>query len=228
MNNALTAERLRELLHYDPLTGTFRWRFDRGPIKGKSIAGTITCYGYISISVDGKKYPAHRLAWLYSNGAFPSSIDHKNGVRSDNRIENLREASAKQNMQNMRSAHKTNKSGFLGVHAHAHGAWRAQIRIDGKKIYIGTYSTPELAHAAYLAAKKSSHPFGLVADDAGPSPERRSKQRRGASGIEGVSRSGNRWAAYARRRDGTQAWIGRFTTKEEARSARIAWDLAHL
>ena len=225
----VTQARLMELFNFDPAVGVFTKRLKkRGGARQGEPVGTITERGYTRIKCDGKLLYAHRLAWLYSSGAFPSSIDHKNGVRSDNRIENLREASAKQNMQNMRSAHKTNKSGFLGVHAHAHGAWRAQIRIDGKKIYIGTYSTPELAHAAYLAAKKSSHPFGLVADDAGPSPERRSKQRLGASGIEGVSRSGNRWAAYARRRDGAQAWIGRFTTKEEARSARIAWDLAHL
>jgi len=88
------------LLTYDPYTGLFTWLVDAysNKVKGK-IAGSIK-EGYINISIDRKLYRAHRLAWLYVNGVFPSEIDHINRVKSDNRICNLREVSRSENCQN--------------------------------------------------------------------------------------------------------------------------------
>ena len=74
----LIAERLRELLSYEPETGVFRWRVSRGPAVAGSVAGSLTTYGYIKIKVDGRFYRAHRLAWIYVHGVWPSKdLDHK-------------------------------------------------------------------------------------------------------------------------------------------------------
>jgi citrate synthase len=90
----LTAEELRRVLHYDPDTGIFTWKVtlsNRNPAGKK--AGCIDHYGYIMMSIHGKRYKAHRLAWLYMTGAWPTNqIDHKFNNRSDNRFSELREA----------------------------------------------------------------------------------------------------------------------------------------
>ena len=88
----LTAERLRERLHYDAGTGVFTRRVGSGHARAGDMAGTIHSTGYVRISIDGGKYTAHHLAWLYVHGVWPSDqIEHINRKRSDNRIANLRE-----------------------------------------------------------------------------------------------------------------------------------------
>ena len=155
----ITAIELRKLLTYDPHTGLFHNignRNNNGALAGM-VAGTTTAYGYISIIINKKHYFAHRLAWLYMTGEWPSDlIDHKNRIRSDNRFDNLRIASNSMNMQNAVEPRKNNSSGFLGVIPHGK-AFRAQIMIGGKTKSLGTYSTPEKAHQAYLNAKAITH-----------------------------------------------------------------------
>lgn len=154
----LTAHRLRELLAYDPDTGLFtrRVRTGRTVVVG-SVAGNVNPRGYVSISVDAKLYLAHRLAWLYINGSWPTGqIDHINGVRSDNRAANLRVVDQIKNSQNMRRPGSRNTSGFLGV-SKRRGRWRAIIRFDGKTKQIGTFDSPQEASEAYLAAKRVAH-----------------------------------------------------------------------
>ena len=91
----LTAERLRERLHYDAETGVFTRRFGSGHARAGDMAGTVHRTGYVRISIDGGKYTAHHLAWLYVHGVWPSDqIEHINRKRSDNRIANLRERRA--------------------------------------------------------------------------------------------------------------------------------------
>lgn len=161
MSVALTAERLRELLAYDPGTGTFTWRVRSARrIKVGDAAGCDNGYGYLRIRIDGVEHKAHRLAWLYVNGLWPvSQIDHINGLRDDNRIGNLRDVSQSVNSQNLRSATAQNKSsGLLGVSWHKRDSrWVAQINIDGKKHHLGYFNTAELAYAAYLEAKREFH-----------------------------------------------------------------------
>jgi hypothetical protein len=92
-------------------------------------------------------------------GEWPThQVDHKNSVRNDNRWENLRLATNAQNQQNLRKARADNSSGFLGVFPNKN-RWSAQIAINGKSKCLGTFDTPELAHAAYLKAKASIHEF---------------------------------------------------------------------
>ncbi len=97
----LTAERLRELLTYDPETGHFRWVFTKGCRAGGQIAGTVRRDGYLCIAVDGRKHKAHRLAWFYMHGRWPHpEIDHINRSKLDNRLCNLREATRVENNAN--------------------------------------------------------------------------------------------------------------------------------
>lgn len=151
---ALTQNRLREVLNYDPETGEFVRKISvtYNALAGDQ-AGNKTGNGYLEIRVDGRSYLAHRLAWLYMTGAMPDQqIDHKNRIKIDNRWSNLRAASQSQNLANIRR-HKDNKSGFKGVsRSRVHGKYHAHIRINGKNRYLGTFSDPADAHAAYVSA----------------------------------------------------------------------------
>lgn len=158
---AIQADRLRELLDYDPGTGVFVRRKNLGGIHKGSNAGSISREGYLRIQLDGKKYLCHRLAWLYIYGRWPiDQLDHINGIRSDNRIENLRECSNSENSQNVR-AHKDG-AGMLGATWDKRcGKWLSQICVNGKKIFLGRFDAQEKAHSAYLKAKYQYHGFGV-------------------------------------------------------------------
>lgn len=164
----LTQARLREVLAYDPATGAFTWNVmlsSRGPVG--SVAGSYTRKGYWRVRIDGREYMAHRLAWLYVTGSWPTKqIDHRNTNRADNRFDNLRLATNSQNGGNRRLSSK-NRTGFKGVSFASRCAKRpynAQISINGKSKNLGYYATPEAAHAAYLAA--ASEHFGDFAREA--------------------------------------------------------------
>lgn len=153
------AARIRELLDYDSTTGIFTWRVGRSGLACKgSIAGTTCSKGYIKIRVDGSTYKAHRLAWLYFYGAWPSKdLDHINQKKLDNRISNLREVSASQNNQN-KTKRKDNTSGYRGVSRHKRGnQWQARIKIQGKEHYLGLFDSSIEASHAYEAAAKQLH-----------------------------------------------------------------------
>lgn len=157
----LTAQLLRELLHYDQETGVFtRIVRTSNRINVGAVAGTRRPDGYLKISLLDSAFLAHRLAWLYVTGDWPKwQIDHINGVRSDNRWANLRDVPPYVNQGNQRVAHAKNKSsGLLGVTWNARkNKWAAQISATGKQIHIGLFDRPEDAHAAYLDAKRRLH-----------------------------------------------------------------------
>lgn len=157
----LTQDELKSLLMYDPATGVFIWRVTRSPkvVKG-SVAGSVNNEGYHHIKFNNVNYKAHRLAWLYMYGVWPSDgIDHINRVRNDNRIENLRLATKTQNGQN-RSISKANTSGVTGVTWYKKSQrWRAQIRVDMQHIYLGTYDTIEDAANARHRAEAKFYPY---------------------------------------------------------------------
>lgn len=157
----LTQERLKELLDYDPETGVFVWKVCAAKnIKAGSVAGCKILDGYIKIRINGNLYRAHRLAWLYIYGCWPTNqIDHINRVRDDNRLCNLREATNQENSWNT-NKRKDNTSGYRGVCWDKRTKkWQANIAINGNKKHIGHFDTPETAHAAYLAAKEEHHKF---------------------------------------------------------------------
>lgn len=153
----ITAPQLRELVHYDPETGDFTALVKRHSCYVGKKLGHVDG-GYVKINLCGKTYKAHRLAWLYVNGAFPDEdIDHVNGTRSDNRWANLREASRGQNMMNI-GVKKHNTSGWKGVSLYkTTGKWKAQIQIEGKKIGLGYYDDIKEAAEAYIFAALEFH-----------------------------------------------------------------------
>lgn len=153
----LTQARLKELLNYDPQTGVFVWVSSNlsGTKKGDT-AGAVD-HGYRTIQVDGKLIKAHRLAWLYVYGVFPKGkLDHRNRIRSDNRIDNLREATHAENMRNA-GKRANNTSGYKGVSRRENGRWVAQCSFSNKKIHIGVFDSPQEAHEAYCAFTAPLH-----------------------------------------------------------------------
>jgi hypothetical protein len=157
----LGAERLRELLDYDPLTGVFTWRVrlsNRAPVGSSPRRKAIT--GYMRVRVGGRLYLAHRLAWLHVHGKWPDDeIDHINGDRADNRIANLRDVNSRQNKENRRAAQSNNKScGLLGATWRKNERkWAGQITVRGRISHLGYFDSAEEAHAAYIAAKRVHH-----------------------------------------------------------------------
>ena len=156
----LTQQHLKELLHYDKETGIFTWKISRcNSIKIGDEAGNKHNAGYLIIGISilsvPKRYLSHRLAWLYVYGEFPKEhIDHVNHDRKDNRIDNLREATQKHNCRNA-SKYKTNKSGINGVNWHKRvKKWRAEIKVNGKKIHLGYSTDKNEAICARLHANK--------------------------------------------------------------------------
>lgn len=155
---------LKELLDYDACTGIFMWKKKRKGIKVGKPLGSCNGRGYLRITVSGKSEYAHRLAWLYVYGAWPSkTVDHINGNRSDNRIENLRLASYSENNQNKKYAQSNSNSKALGVCWHKKAnKWQAHICVDGKRKYLGLYAEKEVAEQAYINAKRELHPFNTL------------------------------------------------------------------
>lgn len=155
--DSLTHERLRELLHYDPDLGWFMRKVGRCRWREGEVAGALNEDGYVVIKLDDVQHAAHRLAWLYMTGSWPSQhIDHIDGQRSNNAFINLRDVTKSINAQNMRKARIDSTSGFLGASRHKKG-WQAQLQVGGVLHYLGFYGTAEAAHAAYVAAKRRLH-----------------------------------------------------------------------
>lgn len=157
----VTAAVVRELLRYDAATGALEWR----PRKGRGCrtdligtrAGSPHKDGYLHVALKGKKYLAHRLVWLHTKGVWPTGeIDHINGDRSDDRIENLRDVSKAVNQQNQRKGKGVCAS--LGVDLiRRTGMYRARITVKGKVKHLGYFEFLREAERAYLSAKRELH-----------------------------------------------------------------------
>ena len=154
MEKELTQKYLQELLEYDQDTGIFRWKVrPRYGIKNGSIAGNCRGDGYICIQIKGKIYKAHRLAWLYVYGIWPSgNIDHINRNPCDNGIINLRDTNQQVNNYN-RSFTKSNKLRAKGVVKRG-SRYQATIKYNGKQEYLGRFDSIEEAQDAYNKAYK--------------------------------------------------------------------------
>lgn len=158
-SQTLTAERLRELLDYDPATGHFQWKRSlKGGVRAGDLAGCSSDSGggreYKRIRVDGRLYYAHRLAWLYVCGEWPpNQIDHKNG-QSDS-ISNLRAATSTENLGNTRKR-SDNTSGFKGVSRHKSG-WQVHVWRERKLVFRGLFGTAREGGIAYDEAATKFH-----------------------------------------------------------------------
>jgi HNH endonuclease len=158
--NDLIASHLQEHFLYEAETGMLKC-IKRLP-KSRHQIGEYVGYkdkeGYIRINFFGKCFYMHRLAYLCHYGNLPTNpIDHINGDKTDNRIENLRVSDANSNIQNQRKAHKSNKScGTIGV-SKVKDKYQARIYFAGKLHHIGVFESLEEASNAYIHEKRIHH-----------------------------------------------------------------------
>lgn len=155
----LTQARLRELLDYDSGTGIFIWRIGSKGAKAGSIAGCICDHGYMRISINNRRYYAHRLAWLHETGEWPEyEIDHIDGNPGNNRFENLRAVTRQENMRNQKRR-ITNTSGVMGASWDKfYQKWHARIMVNGKNVHLGYF---ENFDDAVAARKQAEADFGF-------------------------------------------------------------------
>jgi hypothetical protein len=174
-DNPLTAEYVRSILDYHPYTGEFRWKerplshFRDGYIKQSSsaarwntrYAGTIAGHqhtGYLRIDIDSKTYKGHHLAWLIATGVWPKKLlDHQDGNGLNNKISNLRYASAAENNRNAK-LYSNNTSGVKGLGWRKNrNCWVARITVDYKVIVVGHFKTRREGLSALNKARKKYH-----------------------------------------------------------------------
>lgn len=155
----LTQSELKNVWHYCPDEGRFTRLLAVGKTKVGDVANFVRHDGYIQIQISGKKYVAHRLAYLYMAGEWPKNqIDHIDWIRDNNRWANLRDATNSINQQNQRGPKSNNKSGYLGVSWHTSaGKWRATIKLNGKSICLGIFDDKHEAYERYLLKKRELH-----------------------------------------------------------------------
>lgn len=148
-------EDLRKVLAYDPETGVLTRVVARGGTKAGDTTGCVNASGYLVVQFCGRLLYAHRIAWALHFGKWPpGKIDHKNGRRADNRIENLRAVTDGENARNM-AMPKINTSGRIGVKWHKAGKkWQAAIHHAGRHIHLGLFAGFDEACAARAAAEQ--------------------------------------------------------------------------
>lgn len=158
--NLITQDRLKNLLHYEPDTGIFTWAYTKVKCKKGAIAGWLCKDGYVMVCLDYRIYRTHRLAWLYVYGVFPDKhVDHINGVRTDNRLINLRAATPAQNQQNQK-VRCDNTSKHAGVSwSKLHSKWYVYISVANKRQFLGLFADKNAAIAARKQAELLHHPF---------------------------------------------------------------------
>lgn len=141
----ITHERLLQVLSYDRETGLF--------LKDGKPFGSPNGNGYIRLRIDGFLCYGHNIAWFYVHGQWPKNrLDHRDLCRSNNKIKNLREATKSQNQANI-GVRRDSRSRLKGAFPHTDGKnWYSKIRVNGRQIYLGYFSSAAAAHAAYVEA----------------------------------------------------------------------------
>ena len=161
---ALSREQIAKELAYDSDTGDFTWIRPRIGVKVGHKAGCTMSRGYVQIMLGYEKYQAHRLAWFVVYGDWPKGqIDHIDGDKANNRIDNLRDVGGSENSHNC--LRPVGKSGRRGVKWNSRkNRWEAGIKINGKRVFLGMYSDVNAAGDAYVAAKKKLVPESRIYD----------------------------------------------------------------
>jgi hypothetical protein len=157
----ITAERVRAVFRYDETTGLL-WSRRMNRVRP---IGSIEQDGYLRTAIDGTSVYVHGVVWLYVTGLHPiRMIDHIDGVKTNNRFSNLREADQYENQHNRwKPANVPNRtSRFIGVSQDkGKPGWRVKIQVRGMKMNLGTFATESMAHEAYMEAKRALHLFAF-------------------------------------------------------------------
>lgn len=155
---ALSPAFLRELLIYQPETGQLHNAVRRGRAQKGQLVTLHTSDGYLRVTVLRRTLLAHRVAWAMHYGEWPKGeLDHVNGVRDDNRIDNLREATSQENSMN-RGKYRNNTSGYKGVTWDAsRSKWLVAVSKGGKREHVGRYDDLEVAVCAYKTRARILH-----------------------------------------------------------------------
>lgn len=154
----ITQARLKECLRYIPSIGVFEWRRPGRGVRVGSIAGVVNkSTGYVVITLDGRQYRAHHLAWLYVTGELPADdLDHKDGDTTNNLFSNLRLADGKNQWNKRRSV--ANKSGVKGVSFRSDvGKWEARLEARGVKHWLGYFDSLDAAEEAVRSHREETH-----------------------------------------------------------------------
>lgn len=207
----LTADQFRRLYYYDPETGVITKKVRSNADHGEHVAIGALSNGYIRILIGKRLYFAHRLAFLYMTGQWPSQVvDHINGNRADNRFCNLRDVDQGTNVRNKGFDYVQNKLGFAGVSLdQATGKFRASVMYQNKKIRLGEYDTAEEAHSAYAEAKRKTRQ--------GENPKRFLAPKSKGYCLDRLS--GKYRAVIVH--EGESIYLGQYQTEEEARLAYL-------
>ena len=225
----LTHARLIEMVHYDPETGSFTHLVDRQGCRAGGVAGCVDGAGYLCLKLDQQKYYAHRLAWLYVTGEWPShEVDHKDRNRANNKWLNLRPATDKQQAEN-RKLYVNSTSGFRGVvWREAKRKWEARIRHNDADTYLGLHDTLVDAVVARLHAERalythaehcSDSPAGAVAERGYKPAAIRSDASSGFRGVTYLPEK-SKWLARIALQ-GRRKHLGVYDTIIDAAAARL-------
>ncbi len=149
-----TIERVNELFDYDRISGLLVARVSRNRRRAGTIVGTLTSHGYLRCKFDKDWWFLHNLVWFIAYGKWPvADVDHMDGDKTNNSINNLRECTRSQNKGNSKRHSVPTKSGLKGVTWQSKiEKWQARLMVRGTHLSLGCYNTPEDAHAAYMAA----------------------------------------------------------------------------
>ena len=154
-------QELLEFLNYDPLTGIVTWKKAKSNrVRIGDVAGNRATPGHLQIKFNGQTLQLHAVIWCMVYGYWPDLLDHEDTAKTNNRLNNLREATSVQNAQN-RNIRSDNISAYKGVNKKPNGRYRARIWNGAKNITLGTFATPKEAAEAY--DKAAINVFGQFA-----------------------------------------------------------------
>lgn len=153
----ITPEYLSSVFKYDPETGDLSWRdAHTNRVKAGDVIRAKIGNGYYAVQLDCHRMRVHNVVWAMHYGKFPEGvIDHINGIKTDNRISNLRDVTHSQNAYNV-GKQKNNTTGVKGVSRNGSG-FKAEISAEKKSHYLGTFSSLDQAAQAYANAAKILH-----------------------------------------------------------------------